>query len=105
MAVLVLYPENDNLLEWQEMKNNATGAYVNNATVSATLFDDTGAQVAGETWPKALAYVAGSNGLYRATLAAVLSVVAGRDYSARVVAVGGGVTGVYTPPVLAVKRV
>ena len=51
--------------------------------------DRAGADVAGETWPLAMNYLAGSNGVYRATLAFGLSLQDGKPFSAEIVADGG----------------
>lgn len=63
-------------------KNALTGVFINNATVTATIKDATGANVAGETWPKTLPYVAASNGVYRALLSGTIALVAGQSYTA-----------------------
>lgn len=63
-----VYIGNDNLLTVDALTNAATGAYVNNATVTATLKDADGTNVSGQTWPLSLAYVSGSNGKYQGVL-------------------------------------
>lgn len=75
--VTVLYVGNDNILEVANLKNDVSGADINNATVSVILADDNGAQIGGATWPMALSYVTGSKGVYRATLPYTLEMTAG----------------------------
>lgn len=84
-----IYLSNDNLLEIDGLKNTATDAYINNATVTATLVDEGGTAVVGETWPITLSYVSGSDGKYRGTLKDTLSLTAGLGYTAQITADGG----------------
>lgn len=105
MAVDVIYVANDNLLELQGLQNAATAAYVNTATVTATVVDKNGANVAGQSWPLTLGYVAASNGNYRGTLEDTLSLAANEDYIARVAVSGAGLTAFFEHPLLAAKRI
>jgi hypothetical protein len=85
-----LYIGNDHVVELRGLKDATTGAFLNAATCTVTLIDDqTGLNVAGETWPLAMAYVTASNGVYRATLADTLTLVDGQRYTARISANGG----------------
>lgn len=61
----LIYLNSSNLLQLQNLTNVATGAYVNNATVSWTLSDYSGNQLESGT----LAYVSSSNGCYNGTVA------------------------------------
>ena len=80
-------------------------AYINNATVSVTLKDRAGADVAGESWPLAMNYVAGSNGVYRATLAFALALQDGKPFTAEIIADGGlGLRGGWSFPLKARLR-
>ena len=54
------------------LRDPITGAYVNDAVVTARLKTAVGADIAGQTWPLTLAYVTGSRGVYRGALAATL---------------------------------
>lgn len=87
--VHILLDNNDSILEVDGLKNELTGAYLNSATVTVTLKDAAGANVTGDTWPKALAYLALSNGTYRATLLYSLALTAGSRYTATIIADGG----------------
>ena len=74
----------DNLLALLGAKNEATGQYLNAATVQVTVVDaSTGTDIGGQTWPTSLPYVAGSNGDYRATLGAALAVTEGQRLTAK----------------------
>ncbi|MCR4300972.1 MAG: hypothetical protein NUV51_05120 [Sulfuricaulis sp.] len=69
--------------------------YLNAATVAVTLKDSAGVNITGETWPKTLAYVAGSNGRYRATLSDLIGIVPGQPVKATVTAEQGGLNRVW----------
>lgn len=87
--IAVIYVGNDSVLEVTALRNEMTGADINNAAVSVTLKTSNGAQVDGETWPKAMAYVDGSRGIYRATLPYTLKIITGGRYIATIVADAG----------------
>jgi hypothetical protein len=61
---LILFKANDQVIEVKGLKNNVSGAFLNAATVTATLKDPAGANVTGLT-AIPLAYVAASSGDYR----------------------------------------
>lgn len=84
-----LYIGNDSLLDVASLRNEANGDYLDAASVSVQLFDQDQVPVAGADWPMALAYVAGSRGLYRVTLPYSLSLSDGARYTARIVADAG----------------
>ena len=83
-----LFPDNDNLLEVDGLKNAATGAYLNSATVTVTLVDEDGNNVTGVV-DLAMDYVADSSGKYRATLKDTLSLTAEERYAAQISANAG----------------
>lgn len=104
MAPLVYYDRNSNTLEVDELKNETTGAFVNNATVTGDLLEEGQTAPVPGTAGTALAYVAASNGKYRATLP-VLALNKARRYFARITAaVPGGLQGYWTPPVIVLDR-
>lgn len=81
--MLTLYVGSSNVVELTGLTNSVTGAVDNAATVTVTVKDATGAtNVAGETWPKSMAYVAASAGTYRATLSPNLAITSGTRYRA-----------------------
>lgn len=85
---------NTNVLELTGLRNEIDGAWINDATVQATVVDLDGEEVAGETWPLSMPYVAASNGVYRALLVADLALTAGRPYRAIItVDAGDGIEG------------
>lgn len=89
MDVLTLYVGNDMILEVEGLTDEATGDFVNDADITATLYTQAGAEVAGQVWPVAMTYVADTAGIYRATLADTLSLTPNQRYRARVVADAG----------------
>lgn len=88
MAML-LYVANDNRLlaaGLHTYDETGTKVYLDaSATVAVTLTDDAGVNVAGETWPLALDYIAGSHGDYQAVLRNELVLVAGREVTGTLV--------------------
>ncbi len=97
----VIFYQNDMLIEIDGLRDvlAAPATFLNAATVTVTLIDDEGNQVAGETWPLSMAYVAASNGIYRATLVDMLTVVKNAQYTAQVSANGGaGLQGYWELP-------
>jgi hypothetical protein len=81
---------NDNLLKVKGLQNAVSLSYLNGlTTVKATLIDDDGFDVLGETWPATLAYVSGSDGDYMMTLDTDLELVVDAKYHA-VIDVDGG---------------
>lgn len=89
MAIQVLYVSNDNLLTVDELYDAVAAAYLNAATVTVTLVDEDGSEVTGQSWPTTLAYVAASNGKYRAVLEDALSLAKNQTYTAQISVDGG----------------
>lgn len=81
---------NSQVLELQKLKNSVTDEYDNGATVTATMYDPSGAEVGGQTWPIALQYVADSDGLYRYTLPPDLVLTEDEEYTVVAEAIGSG---------------
>jgi hypothetical protein len=96
---LVIFTGNDNLITLDALFDLETAAYVNNATVTGTLFDRTGSTVV----TFAMAYVAASNGKYQGVLLAATTLVAGTGYRLDV-AVASAATGLWQIPVTAQRR-
>jgi len=102
--MLRLYVGNTTILELQELTNSVAGSAVTTATVTATLTDAAGDEVAGQTWPVTLSHV--SAGTYRATLENDLTLTANRAYIATIDATVSGVgVGHWESKVRAVERV
>jgi hypothetical protein len=87
--VAFIYYKNDMLLEVSDLENETTGLNINNATVTVTLVDSTGANVVGDVWPKAMTYVTGSNGIYQVNLLNTMTLIKGARYTAQIAANGG----------------
>lgn len=97
---------NDNILELDALKNEAAGTFLNSATVTVTVVDSSGTNVAGQSWPTTLDYVADSDGKYRATLEDVAVFVHGSLYTAKITADGGsGLKGFWELPLEGKTRV
>jgi hypothetical protein len=95
-AIYELFVGNDTVLEVQGLRSDVTGEPQNTATLSVTLLDARGAEVAGQAWPMPMPYVEGSNGLYRVLLPSTLPLVPDVRYLARIVAdAGQGLVGTW----------
>lgn len=103
---LKLYISNDNVLTLVGLRNSVSAAYINAATVTVTLVDSEGTDIAGETWPVSMSYVASSDGNYQATLADTLTGLTDADVvTAKVDADGGaGLKGHWEVPLVATTR-
>jgi hypothetical protein len=100
----VLLIDNDNVLEVNGLRNAVTDAFINNATISATLKDIAGVAIAGQTWPLTLPYVTDSEGCYRALLANTLAVSNGKPYTLQITAAGSGLKASYSVIITAQTR-
>ena len=93
------------VLELNGLKDVIADTFLNSATVRVTLLDEDDAEVVGETWPLTMAYIAASNGVYRATLKDTLTVTVNKVYTARVTANGGaGLQGQWDLPLVVKLR-
>jgi len=82
-----------------------TGRPVTNASCTVTLRTSASATVAGQSWPLALTYVSGTDGIYRATLESDLTLVADSVYTAHVEAdAGDGKIGHFELDLTAARR-
>ena len=95
---------NDNLIKLVGLKNEVTGLFVNDAVVTATLFDSLNNEVPGQTWPVTLVFVTASNGDYQATLQDTVQITAGIFYRLQINADGQGLQAQWEPMVEAVTR-
>lgn len=89
---LTIYIDNDNDVLWQFMAREATGSFINDATVTMSLFapdvdPDTGTPVTGAA-NLAMTYQTGSNGFYLGVLPYSLALTAGSGYKLRITATG-----------------
>lgn len=95
----VLYDGNDMVVEVRGLENDVAGAWINDATVTCTLKDAGGDEVAGQGWPTTLAYVAESDGVYRGTLSYLAAISPGSRYTLVIdVLAGSGLRGRWEVP-------
>lgn len=97
-----IYLLNDTLLVVDELKNVATDAFINSATVTGQLKTAAGVLVGGVI---ALAYVAASDGKYRGTIEEDIDVSANTAYEVWIDAdAGADLKAHWEVPVTAIKR-
>lgn len=80
----IVYVANTNVIELSGLKSAIEDDFVNDATVTVTVKDEAGAEVAGQSWPETMAYVASSDGLYRGIIEDDVELTAGTTYVAHV---------------------
>ena len=81
---MTAFVANTNVLELRGLQEAIDETYVNNATVSVTVKDDCGDNVAGQTWPATMVYVTGTDGDYRFILFNTVELQAGKRYFAEI---------------------
>lgn len=86
---MTAFVANSNVLQLVGLKGALDGAWVNNATVTATVKDDNGNSVTGAVG-LTMTYVSGSNGNYSVLLGAALPFKAGAVYRAFIDVDAGG---------------
>ena len=87
----IVYVANTNLIEVVGLKSAVEGEFIADATVTVTVKDADGANVAGQTWPLTLTSTDGTEpeGNYRGILKDTLELTAGTLYFAHVDADAG----------------
>lgn len=80
---------NTNILECRDLKAELDGTAINDATVTVTVKDFDGVELAGATWPRAMNYIPGSEGNYRVYFSEALPFQAKQSYIAFIDADGG----------------
>lgn len=98
-----LFVANDNLITWNNMTSSVDGSYVNDATVTMTLYDSTGATVTGAI-AVSLPYVSASNGKYQGTIDSTVALVSDASYTLKITAVSGTKNGFVELDCVAVTR-
>lgn len=88
LANKVIFLLSDNTIQLDQLRD-IDGNYENSASVTATLFDSTGSEISGETWPINLTYVIGSNGTYRGVFRDSISIAEGDRVRATIIADAG----------------
>src|SRR6266851_3644669 len=91
MSIEILSISSDNLVRLDLLTNTSTGAYINNAAVTFTLKDSTGAVFGGQS-NVSMTNVSGQNGRYEGTLPNTVALVLDALYTLEVTAVGAGYT-------------
>ena len=88
---MIIYIDNTNVITLARLKSAVDNSYIDDAVVDVTIVDNTGAEVAGGTWPMQMTIVTNSppQGTYRAVLPADVSLTPDDKYYA-VVDVDGG---------------
>lgn len=113
-----IYRKNDNLIEWQWLKGASDDEYINNGTVSFTLYSGyslvsttgvlttpAGAVNVIAAGPTTMSYVTGSNGKYQGILPASVALDLALEYTIEINATAGGRTARRSIPVSVVDRV
>lgn len=112
-----IYRKNDNLIEWQWLNQATDGAYINNGTVSFTLYSGyslnpatgvlttpAGAVNAIAAGPTTMSYVAGSDGKYQGKLPASVDLNLALQYTLEINATANGHVARRSIPVTVVDR-
>jgi hypothetical protein len=86
---MTVYVGNTNVHELRGLKDAVLDTFINTAVVTVTIKDASGVEVAGQTWPVVMDYVAASNGNYRAIIEDDVAFVARRTYYAHISATAG----------------
>ncbi|MCP5428538.1 MAG: hypothetical protein H6966_09770 [Chromatiaceae bacterium] len=94
----VVYIGNSNQVRLLGLRNATTGEYENNGSVSCVLKDSAGDNIQGETWPKSMSYVTGSDGDYVATISPLINVNHKQELVAEITATASGLTGFWQRP-------
>lgn len=101
----VIYKDNDNVLQVDQLKNGVDGSFLNAATVTVTVTTTTGDNVLPDNWPVTMSYVAASDGRYQAILEEDLVLTADTEYVAIIDAdAGSDLRGHWEVPLIAEVR-
>ena len=96
-SLLYLYPKNTQVLTVTGLQDSVTGAYLNAATITATLYDEHG--IADAILNNiSLAYVSSSNGTYQGIVPLQFNATLGGGYILKVTAVQAGVQSLFSIP-------
>lgn len=89
----VLLIRNDHTVKVIGLRDEGSGSYFNDlppGSVTARIKDRQGRDVAGETWPVDLQYIADSNGDYHGNFDDAIQLIVGRTYIVEIAADAGG---------------
>jgi hypothetical protein len=82
MAKAFAFIGNTNDLLLTGLKSEVEGIFLDDAVITVTVKDPLGVPVIGETWPKPMTYIAGSEGSYVAGLSHLLVFTDSTKYTA-----------------------
>ncbi len=103
MADNIIYIGNSNVVELETLHDSISDAVITDATVTATMVNDSDVLVSGESWPISLSHDGG--GTYRATMSENLVLVKNNKYWIEITATGtGGEVGYWLLKVTAADR-
>ena len=100
----IVYVGNDNIIELRGLKDEATDTWVNDATVTMTVIVAGSSAVGGDSWPKVMDYVPGSDGVYRAMIGHAAQIVDGGRYEAVIDVVISGLHARWQTPLIGKAR-
>lgn len=103
MANENIWLDTDNLIHVESLKNMVTGAYINDATITATLYDSDDVAVTGAS-SISVAYVASSLGEYAGVFADTISLTEGDEYDAEITIIGDTFQTKYRLPLTAAYK-
>ena len=93
----VMFVDNDMLVEVKGLQDSSDDTFLNAATVTAVLLDETGTQVTGGSpQPISLGYVGGSNGIYQGIFDSVVALTNGDCGTIEITAVEGTLDAFWT---------
>ena len=98
-----IYLNNDNTFRLRNVKNNLTGAFINDATPQFTLYDRTGTEVAGIVWPLTMTPT-GIDGEYVVTADKAAALTENEPYRGEIVLNSSGLDGQWEPNYIARRR-
>lgn len=81
---MTAFLSNTNVLDLIGLKHAIENTFINDASVTVTITDEAGVPVVGQTWPATMAYLAGSDGNYRAFINASVVFIARDNYYAQI---------------------
>lgn len=85
----IIFVGNTNVIDLLGLSSEVDDAFINDASVEVTVVDESGVEVAGQSWPLAMSYLPGSDGNYRGFISDEVEFVPRDKYYARITADGG----------------
>ena len=103
MAENIVFIGNSNVVELVALHDSVSDVIVDDATVTATMIDQSSANVVGQTWPLAMPHE--GSGTYRGLLSPLLELTKNGRYTVKITATGtSGVIGYWLLKVTAMDR-